>query len=148
MSKLPLTETLQVDNETSSSNDADSTTPDAVCDLIFATLHLLLLRAHAYVKQQRIGRSAAIRTGPAPSFSPPPLLLPIVDLLQYRAFCDRVHAEIGKVARGLSAAGMPVKLSENRVGECGAQLVTMLTKTDMPQSLGGETLLRIDNRCV
>jgi mediator of RNA polymerase II transcription subunit 17, fungi type len=127
-------------------NEHGTSTQDAVCDLIFSTLHVLLLRAHAYVKKHRIGRSSAIRPGLAPVVTPPPLLQPIVDLLQYRAFCGRVHAEFVKMAHGLSAAGVPVKLRMNRVGESGEQIVEKLTKIDSLQTVGGETLLRLDNR--
>lgn len=121
-----------------------------MCDLIFATLHVLLLRAHTFLKQHRIGRATTLRNTPAQQqqqpVNPPPLLLPIVELLQYRVFCDRVHVEIGRLADGLRAAGVPVKLRATKVGENGEQLVAMLTKTDGPQTLGGETHLRIDNR--
>ena len=127
------------------SNDVEGTsTPDSVCDLIFSSLHVLLLRAHAHVKTQGIGRSGVSR--PAATIAAPPLLQPIVDLLQYRVFCDRVHIEVGKMARGLRDAGVPVKLRVNRVGESGEQLVGMLTKVDGQRNIGGETFLRIDNR--
>lgn len=129
-----------------SSNVEGTSASDAVCDLIFSSLHVLLLRAHAYVKTRRIGRSGVIRPGPTPTITSPPLLQPIVDLLQYRVFCDRVHVEIGKIAQGLSTAGVPVKLPENRVGESGERLVGMLTIVDTQQTIGGETFLRIDNR--
>lgn len=118
-----------------------------MCDLIFSALHVLLLRAHAYVKTQRIGRAGIAKPGPASTTPPsPPLLQPIADVLQYRVFCDRVHTEVTKMARGLAAGGVPVRLRANRVGESGEQLVAMLTATDTAQSIGGETVLRVDNR--
>ena len=135
-----------MDSETVSNDVEGTSTPDAVCDLIFSSLHVLLLRAHAYVKTQRIGRSGVSRPGPPATIAPPPLLQPIVDLLQYRVFCDRVHIKVGKMARGLRDAGVPVKLRVNRVGESGEQLVDMLTKVDGQRNVGGETFLRIDNR--
>lgn len=119
----------------------------AMCDLIFSALHVLLLRAHSYVKSQRLGQANILRPPAAQTFSPPPpILQPIVDLLQYRVFCDRVHAEIYKLVEGLRTAGVPVKLRDNRVGANGAHLVTLLTKTEQQQKVSGETLLRIDNR--
>lgn len=69
-----------------------------------------------------------------------------MDFLQYRVFCQRVHAEVGKVADGLREAGIPVKLRANRVGENGQQLVTMLTTSEPYQRVGGETVLRVANR--
>lgn len=59
-----------------------------------------------------------------------------------------MHAEISKVVDGLSAARVPVKLRANAVGESGAELVSMLTSTEPHRGIGGDTLLRIDNRCV
>ncbi|EKM59963.1 uncharacterized protein PHACADRAFT_250784 [Phanerochaete carnosa HHB-10118-sp] len=139
-----------VDSENVANEREGTSAQDAVCDLIFATLHVLLLRAHNFIKQHRIGRTNALRNAPPQQqqqpVNPPPLLLPIVELLQYRVFCDRVHVEVGKMADGLAAAGVPVRLRANRVGENGEQLVAMLTKTDGPQTLGGETHLRIDHR--
>lgn len=137
-----------VDSEHVTNEQEGTSTLDAVCDLIFSALHVLLLRAHSHIKQHRIGRMSALRSAPSSQqpLEPPRLLLPIVELLQYRVFCDRVHAEVSKMAEGLAAAGVPVKLRANKVGENGEQLVAMLTKTDGPQTLGGETFLRIDNR--
>lgn len=119
----------------------------ATCDLIFSALHILLLRAHAHVKSQRLGHAGILRPPVSQVVLPPPILQPIVDLLQYRAFCERVHAEIHRLVDGLQAAGVPVRSRINRVGENGAQLVALLTRTDHQQRVGGETLLRIDNRC-
>ncbi|KIP10399.1 hypothetical protein PHLGIDRAFT_65771 [Phlebiopsis gigantea 11061_1 CR5-6] len=136
-----------VDSENASDDVEGTNTPDAACDLIFSALHVLLLRAHAYVKTQRIGRAGVARSGLASTTPPsPPLLQPIADVLQYRVFCDRVHTEVEKMARGLAAAGVPVRLRANRVGESGEQLVAMLTTVDAAQTIGGETLLRVDNR--
>lgn len=59
-----------------------------------------------------------------------------------------MYAEITKVVDGLSAARVPVKLRMNTVGESGAEIVSMLTSAESRQGVGGETLLRIDNRCV
>ncbi|KAI0089208.1 subunit 17 of mediator complex-domain-containing protein [Irpex rosettiformis] len=118
----------------------------AICDFIFSALHILLLRAHTYVKNQRLGQTGFYRPNP-PAPQPPPLILqPVVDLLQYRAFCDRVHLEVHKVVHALRVAGVSVKCRVNRVGENGQQLVRLLTNTDGLQRIGGETLLRIDNR--
>ena len=76
----------------------------------------------------------------------PPLLHPIVDLLQYRVFCSRVHGEVLKMVRGLRAAGIQTKLWLNPVGESGEKLITMLSQTDVSQKVGGEASIRIDDR--
>ena len=100
------------------------------------------------MKNQRLGQTGLYRpTPPSPALQPSPRVLqPVVDLLQYHVFCNRVHAEVYKVVHGLRAAGIPVKCRVNRVGENGEQLIRMLTSTEGPQRVGGETLLRIDNR--
>ena len=76
----------------------------------------------------------------------PPVLQPIVDLLQYRVFCARVRDEVGRVVAGLRAAGVDTKMHLSTVGDSGAQLVAMLTQTDVPQKVSGEAMVRIDNR--
>ncbi|PSR77283.1 hypothetical protein PHLCEN_2v7976 [Hermanssonia centrifuga] len=135
--------TAKIDSDV---EDVPPETSDSICDLIFSALHLLLLRAHAHVRTQRLGAPGVIRPGPAPVVEPPPILQPIVDLLQYRAFCARIHAEIGKMDSGLREAGIPTKLRLNPVGENGEQLVSMLTVVASPQRIGGEAILRIANR--
>lgn len=138
---------MQIDSE---SVDADEDeTCDPACDLIFAALHVLLLRAHTHVKHHRLSSSTGpSQTGPRPVIKTLFVLQPIVDLLQYQVFSRRMHAEISKVVDGLSAARVPVKLRTNAVGESGAELVSMLTSTEPHRGIGGDTLLRIDNRCV
>ncbi|KAI0692568.1 subunit 17 of mediator complex-domain-containing protein [Cytidiella melzeri] len=128
----------------------DDATDDPLCDLIFSALHILLLRAHTYVKTQRLGQTGIVRPNPSqitiPPPAPPPILQPVVDLLQYRVFCDRVHLEVHRIVEGLRAVGVTVKARMNTVGENGEQLIGMLTSADKAQRIGGETLLRIDNR--
>lgn len=72
----------------------------------------------------------------------------MVDLLQYRVFCDRVHAELHRIVDSLRAAGVAVKSRTNTVGENGEQLIRLLSMVGKPQRVGGETLLRVDNRSV
>lgn len=100
------------------------------------------------MQQQRLGRTGIARPTSQGGPPTPPILQPIVDMLQYRVFCERVHAEIKKVVGALKDAGVPVKLRVNMVGENGEQLVTMLTTPDPYQRVGGETVLRIANRYV
>ena len=63
-------------------------------------------------------------------------------------FYSRVHLEIERVVHGLRAAGVRVKVRTNLVGENGEQLIGMLARADQPQRVGGETLVRIDDRLV
>lgn len=121
---------------------------DPICDLVFASLHVLLLRAHAHIRTRRLGHAGVARVGPPPATDPPPLLAPIVNLLQYRVFCARVHAAVRQIVRGLRAAGIPTKLWLEPVGESGEKLVTMLSQADVPQKVGGEASIRIDDRSV
>lgn len=95
----------------------------------------------------RLGHAGVVRgTGPPPTVEAPPLLQPIVDLLQYRVFCGRVHHEVRKVVDGLRAAGVQTKLWLNPVGESGEKVVAMLSQPDAPQKIGGEASIRIDDR--
>lgn len=140
-----MTDFRQVDS--GSADEQEDPAVGTTCDLIFSALHILLLRAHSHVKRQRLGQAGILRPPSSQIIlPPPPILQPIVDLLQYRGFCERVHAEIHKLVDGLRAAGVAVKSRINHVGENGVQLVALLTRTDQQQRVGGETLVRIDNR--
>lgn len=76
---------------------------------------------------------------------PPPLLQPIIDLLQYQVFCERVKAEVDRMERALDVAGVPSSLRFNAVGESGKELVKLLDEVSV-QKIGGEAVLRIDDR--
>ncbi|CDO75576.1 hypothetical protein BN946_scf184858.g16 [Trametes cinnabarina] len=65
---------------------------DPLCDLIFMSSHILLLRAHAALKTRRLQKTSISRTVvAAPAAQPPSLLQPIIDMLQYREFWERVY---------------------------------------------------------
>ena len=49
------------------------------------------------------------------------------------------------MVKALSIAGVPCDLQINYVGECGRELVKLLDE-DRTQKIGGEAILRIDNR--
>ncbi|KAH9951596.1 subunit 17 of mediator complex-domain-containing protein [Amylocystis lapponica] len=124
---------------------ASSQTEGATCDLIFAALHVLLLRTHAFLKSQRLMRTSVSRSGLFNVVQTPRLLQPVIDILQYRTFCERVHTELGMVVRVLHQAGIPTKLHFEAVGGSGEELVAQLIE-GAPKPIGGETLLRFDNR--
>jgi mediator of RNA polymerase II transcription subunit 17 len=125
-----------------------------MCDLIYHGFHLLLLRRHALLKEDRLSRTTSAPTtsqnlapiqGEKHSKSKYPILQPIIDLLQYQVFLDRIRSEVMQVVRALQAAGIPTKLVMNIVGETGKELVKLLdAKQDL--TVGGEIVLRVFDR--
>jgi mediator of RNA polymerase II transcription subunit 17 len=118
-----------------------------ICNLIYATLHVLLIRAHAYEKAQRLDISAALRsvTRPPHPVQPPLILQPIIDLIQYQVFCERVKIELDKIMKALLSAGIPTIIRFNAVGDCGEYIVKLVTD-NTTQRVGGDAMLRIDER--
>ncbi|KAG6837433.1 hypothetical protein H0H93_009527 [Arthromyces matolae] len=96
------------------------------CNLIYFALHALLLRRHGYLQTQRLGAKGSNISTKDNTFSPPPILQPVIDLLQYQVFCARVKAEVDKMIIALSAAGIQTTLRFNVVGETGCQLLQVL----------------------
>lgn len=120
----------------------------ATCDLIAATLQVLLLRVHSYMRNERIRRTGSIRTSTQPIvLQPPPVLLPIIDLLQYERFCHRVLAEFERIVGALRRAGMPTKIHFEAMAGSGEEFLKLVTETK-PKPAGGEARIRIDNRYV
>ncbi|KAJ6536623.1 subunit 17 of mediator complex-domain-containing protein [Mycena sp. CBHHK59/15] len=102
-----------------------STISNAKCDFIYHTLHALLLRMHGYVKQQRLGTAGIFRTpGVTETFQPPLLLRPVIDLLQYEVFCERIKSELHSIAGALTAAGIPSHLRFESIGGTGQGLIS------------------------
>ncbi|KAI0335458.1 hypothetical protein GY45DRAFT_799896 [Cubamyces sp. BRFM 1775] len=119
---------------------------DPVCDLIYSALHVLLLRAHSISKIQRLSKTSISRaTAVQPVAQSPPLLQPIIDVLQYREFWERVGDEIHRVATALRDAGVSARVHYNTVADSGEVLVASLGH-EKTNPLGGEVLLRIDDR--
>ncbi|KAJ7283599.1 subunit 17 of mediator complex-domain-containing protein, partial [Mycena rebaudengoi] len=138
---------------------ADPSPSNAKCDLIYYVLQALLLHMHAYAKQQRLGTVGIFRVAPADSAAavqqqqqqqpPAPLLLrPVIDLLQYEVFCERIKVEMQGLIGALSAAGIPATLRFEAVGGTGHGLVDLVDRSGGEDSkgVGGEAVLRIDNR--
>jgi len=114
----------------------------AICDLISSVLQAQLLAAHSHRKQHRIGLTHLSR----PMTKGPAVLQPIIDFLQYQVFCDRVYGELAKLQKALTRAGIPVALRFEPIGESGAQLIEQVLVEDGQQKVGGEAILRIDQR--
>jgi len=76
-----------------------------------------------------------------------PILQPIIDLLQYQVFCERVKFEVDKITRALSAAGISSVLRFSAVGEVGQDLVKLLDEGSTTY-ISGEAVLRVDDRFV
>jgi mediator of RNA polymerase II transcription subunit 17 len=117
-------------------NDTDNT-----CHLIYYGLQILLLRRHAFLKAQRLGQAHE----PANASRVPPILQPIIDLLQYRIFFRRVKVELDKVTESLMAAGIASGLRFTPVGETGQDLANVLDKGER-SLMSGEALIWIDNQ--
>ncbi|RDB22683.1 Mediator of RNA polymerase II transcription subunit 17 [Hypsizygus marmoreus] len=134
-----------LDSESRPSQSLDDKSTEK-CNLIYFALHALLLRRHAYLKERRLGAAGIIRPAiPYEASQLPPILQPIIDLLQYQVFCQRIKTEIDKMAKALSAAGISSTLRFDFVGETGRQLVRLF-ENKSSKVIGGEAVLRIDNR--
>lgn len=120
----------------------------AICDLIHSSLILLLLRAHAFTRNQRLSLPSSYSTNKQrPSPVNPPLLLPVFNMLQYRLFCSRVEMELKHVDQAMSRAGVPSKVQFIAIGETGTQLVGYLQGEDRSR-IGGDAILRVNNRWI
>lgn len=110
---------------------------ESKCDLIYSSLHAFLLRAH---------RFSGLRKGPNdPSRPATKLLQPIIDILQYEVFCERVKTEVDIICNSLKTIGIPSSVYFNPVGELGKQLIHALIDEETT-ILAGELVLRVDKR--
>ncbi|KAK0206681.1 subunit 17 of mediator complex-domain-containing protein [Desarmillaria ectypa] len=128
-----------VDNDSAIPLASQNALQQATCDLIYHSLHALLLRRHQNLKSQRLSGSDAPKT------DPPPVLQPIIDLLQYQVFCQRVKTVIEGIITALTLAGIASTLRFQPVGEVGHELVNLLDSCHV-KSVGGQCILRIDRR--
>ncbi|KAI9063255.1 hypothetical protein FKP32DRAFT_1666662 [Trametes sanguinea] len=134
-----------VDSDSVALQRSEDTDPQ--CDLVYLSLHILLLRAHSTLKAQRLNKTSISRNmaALAPAAPAPPLLQPVIDMLQYREFWERVRDEIDRVIAGLRAAGVSAKVHYDPVADSGEALVAAL-HSEKTSPVGGEVLLRIDDR--
>lgn len=115
-----------------------------ICDLVHSCLTLLLLRSHRHTRCTRLSLTQNQSNRPRPGQFPQ-LLLPVVNVLQYKVFYLRIENELHGMARLLTRAGVPNKIYFNPVGETGAQLVEFLS-TDERSRIGGDATLRINKQ--
>ena len=117
---------------------------DPYCDLVYSLLHILLSRAHRVSKNNRLNRTS-VASKPGPQL--PPVLQPIIDVLQYREFWEHVRDEIDRVVAALRLAGVATKIHYDPVADSGEDLIASLLG-DKRKPLGGDALLRLDDRFV
>jgi mediator of RNA polymerase II transcription subunit 17 len=115
-------------------------TGENLSELIYHVLHVLLLRKHNTFREKSIDSSTSPEHGPS-------ILHPIVDTLQYQIFCGKTMFELRRAVDGLNFAGIPSTLSFVAIVESGQQLVSLLSANGN-QRVGGEAVIRIDNRSV
>lgn len=128
----------------SPSQSTSNPAAEAQCDLIYSLLHALLLGFHSYRKKRYLS-GLSTRPSDIVNYPPPQMLQPIVDLLQYQLFCERIHTEMSHVVSGLRKAGITTSFHFDPVGENGEDLVRSLSERGSCQ-VGGQALIRIDNR--
>ncbi|TFK55925.1 hypothetical protein OE88DRAFT_1716574 [Heliocybe sulcata] len=132
-----------VDSDSIEQPDEPPDLGDAKCDLIFAALHLLLLRIHTHFKTQRLRNDPALSQNPPPPA--PAILQPVLEALQYEVFCSRVNVEVEKMTGALRAAGVPSTMRLNSVGETGQALVELFNDRNGGR-LSGDIVVRIGTR--
>ncbi|THH19874.1 hypothetical protein EW146_g1392 [Bondarzewia mesenterica] len=129
--------------ESSSQISADPIN-EAKCDLIYSLLHILLLKVHTHNKNRRLS-GASMRTTLGPFMSSAAVVLqPVIDLLQYQVFCERIHGEMSHIVTALRNVGVATKFHFNFVGENGEEVVRLLSEGDASR-IGGEAIIRIDD---
>jgi len=109
-----------------------------MCELIYHVLHVILLRQHDFSRQEKING----KTSKDSSITK--LLQPIIDLLQYRIFCQRIEVELRKASNALVVAGVSSSLSFSVIGERGHVLLSILSKQEKKE-VGGEAIIKIGN---
>ena len=142
---------MQIDEDlAASSNESAASCPDltghAVCDLIASSLPVFLLRLHAYAKAVRLKLKPKHASGVPRVIPAPQILKPIIDLLQYHVFLNRIRGELMRAVSRLRAAGVPVDLCLEPVGETGSVVLNALFEGR--ERIGGDAILKIDRRYV
>ena len=102
---------------------------------------------HATQKSQRLSSTGSTRLQSSSiSAGRSVLLQPVIDVLQYQQFCVRIKAELDKMVAAFHHAGVSCTLRFDAVGETGQHLQRRLGISDPSLRIGGEALLRIDDR--
>lgn len=122
---------------------SDSKGGENMCELIYHVLRVLLLRRHSVINPLNPSKGKDLNKPIAPLS---PLLQPVIDILQYRVFCERVELELRRAVHALNAAGIPSSLSFTGIGESGKLLVSLLSeRNNNKKEVGGEAVIRMDN---
>jgi mediator of RNA polymerase II transcription subunit 17 len=130
---------IQIDNiNLAPSSTVNAENGENLCELIYHVLHVLLLRKHSTQTDKSPNSSKSLDRVPS-------ILQPIIDILQYQVFCQRILSELRRAVNALNDACIPSTLSFTAVGESGERLISLLTK-EGDKSVGGEAVIRIDNR--
>jgi mediator of RNA polymerase II transcription subunit 17 len=130
----------QIDDISTLASTVNSENGDNLSELIYHVLHVLLLRKHHTPTDKSQNSSKTQERVPS-------ILQPIIDVLQYQVFCQRILCELRRAVNALNDARIPSTLSFTAVGESGERLVSLLTG-DGEKSVGGEAIIRIDNRWI
>jgi mediator of RNA polymerase II transcription subunit 17, fungi type len=127
--------------------DSD-TAVNAICDVIYHALRLLLLRMHAHSIEYRnaLATKHALPVRPA-------LLQGVVELFQYYLFVNKLESHLVALITGLRNAGVEVLMRFNRLGSTADELIGLLATSysadnTKKKSIGGEVILHIAKRCV
>ncbi|KAG9317670.1 subunit 17 of mediator complex-domain-containing protein [Chiua virens] len=119
----------------------------ATCDLIYAMLQALLLTMHASDKSKRVSAPGSERPSTTVNIQPSSeLLQPIIDLLQYQQFCIKILDALEDAVSALRVTRVPCALRFQPIGETGQSLQRQLTGENLSKRVGGEALLRLDER--
>ena len=144
MYRFQVDSSLVDDQRGPAATDIDS----AVCDLVYASLHALLLRAHAHRKKTRLKSTGMARVAEAKSLLSGAMILhPIIDIVQYYAFCEQVKQVLYDASYSLGKVGVDTELRFDIIGESGCDIIKLLAEdTNTRSRVGGEAVLRIDSR--
>jgi mediator of RNA polymerase II transcription subunit 17 len=80
------------------------------------------------------------------------VLQPVIDIVRYRAFCERIAGELRRVCSELHSAKVPAVMRVTRIGEMGSELLALLDELQPSParragtgtgSVGGEATLRV-----
>ncbi|OCB84517.1 hypothetical protein A7U60_g8503 [Sanghuangporus baumii] len=116
----------------------------ALCDLIASSLPIFLLRQHAHAKAVRLKLlPKQTQFAPRPT-QQPQVLQPIIELLQYHVFLNRILGELTRAVTRLRAVGVPVDLRSEDVAETGKLVLDALLEGR--ERIGGEAVLKIGGR--
>lgn len=127
--------------------EGSDTATNALCDVVYHALRLILLRLHAFNWEYR---NAFMRPVTLPQR--PVLLQGIVELFQYYLFVKRLEGHLGRLVQGLQGGGVEVLLRFNRLGSTAEELIGLLATSyssdEGRRKIGGEVILHIARRYV